>query len=140
MHSTAFRIGIAKKEATDEPARLLGMIRTIEPTNHWQEAGAGIIRPMAQPAPQEIAAGKGVATAMVRVEALPIDRENRTLVETIVVQGLMGRIPRDVLTGRALGEPAPDLKDQNLMAVDDAAVTAAPAMLDQLVHRAMANK
>ncbi len=95
---------------------------------------------MAQPAPQEIAAGKGVATAMVRVEALPIDRENRTLVETIVVQGLMGRIPRDVLTGRALGEPAPDLKDQNLMAVDDAAVTAAPAMLDQLVHRAIANK
>jgi hypothetical protein len=49
--------------------------------------------------------------AVVRVEALQIDRADRTLVKIIRVQGLIGRIPRDVLTGRALGGPALDLKD-----------------------------
>ena len=46
-HSTAFRIGIAKKEVTDQPRLLLGMIPTIEPTDHVQEAGAGISCPTA---------------------------------------------------------------------------------------------
>ena len=73
-----------------------------------------------------IAAGKGVAAAAVRVEVLEIDPRTDAA-EDNAVEGPMGRIPRDVLTGRVLGERAPGLKDQNLMAVvDDAAVMAAP--------------